>query len=76
MPTTVDIYIGNNKYVTFDEESINEFVKRYEEAKQLKSSFFFFEGNRYELDPDYAIYVIQYVSSVLEINDLIKKYPI
>jgi hypothetical protein len=67
MATTIDVYFGDNKFITFDEELAKEFLKKYNKVtKESKLSFIFYD---IKVETEYAKYVIE----LLENNNILKK---
>lgn len=60
---TIDVYVGNGRYVTFDQEQLDDFTKIYREAKAKGQKTLTFGGE--EIQMSYAIYVIEFVKSQL-----------
>lgn len=61
--TTIDVYVGNGKYITFDQELLNDFIIAYNKAIKEEQISFTFE----EIDIliPYANYVIEFVKTQL-----------
>ncbi len=57
--TTTELYIGDNRYITFDIELCNELVKSYDEAVAKGDDSLIFEEEEFSIE--FAKHAIDYL---------------
>jgi len=63
MSYTVDVYIGEDNYVHFDENKLEDFIDVYNQAVIAEKVDFTFEANVFTVE--FAKYVIEFVQTNL-----------
>lgn len=61
MSKTVEVYIGKDKFMTFDAEVLKEFIDTYNKAIANKKDYFIF--NRESFMVPFAKHIIDFVKS-------------